>query len=61
MTSDDVRRAVADAVRDAVGIPPKMSCSCNPGTLPKTSSGKLQRRALCRERYLESAYTIGQG
>ena len=28
------------------------SCSCAPGTLPKTSSGKLQR-AKCKEQYLD--------
>jgi len=28
-----------------------------PGTLPKTSSGKLQR-SLCRQRYLEEALTL---
>ena len=32
--------------------PPEESCSSRPGTLPKTSSGKLQR-SLCRARYLE--------
>ncbi len=57
---DDVRRAVAERVRDVVGLPAEDVVLVQPGTLPKTSSGKLQR-GLCRERYLESAYTIGQG
>ena len=57
---DDVRRAVAARVRDVVGLPAEEVVLVRPGTLPKTSSGKLQR-GLCRERYLESAYTIGQG
>jgi fatty-acyl-CoA synthase len=46
-----VRDAVADRVRGAVGIPPEEVVLVRPGTLPKTSSGKLQR-TLCRERYL---------
>ena len=40
------------AVRDVVGIPAEEVVLVHPGTLPKTSSGKLQR-SLCRERYLE--------
>jgi fatty-acyl-CoA synthase len=48
-----VRSAVAQRVRDAVGLPPEEVVLVAPGTLPKTSSGKLQR-ALCRSRYLES-------
>ncbi len=46
------RSAVADCVRDAVGLPTEVVL-VSPGTLPKTSSGKLQR-SLCRSRYLES-------
>jgi fatty-acyl-CoA synthase len=46
-----VRAAVADRVRDAVGLPTEVVLVA-PGTLPKTSSGKLQR-SLCRDRYLE--------
>jgi fatty-acyl-CoA synthase len=48
-----VRSAVAQRVRDAVGLPPEEVVLVAPGTLPKTSSGKLQR-SLCRSRYLES-------
>jgi fatty-acyl-CoA synthase len=44
---------VAQRVRDAVGLPPEEVVLVAPGTLPKTSSGKLQR-SLCRSRYLES-------
>ncbi|HLF41115.1 MAG TPA: fatty acyl-AMP ligase, partial [Acidimicrobiia bacterium] len=47
-----IRRAVAGRVRDAVGLPPEEVVLVEPGTLPKTSSGKLQR-SLCRTRYLE--------
>jgi fatty-acyl-CoA synthase len=37
-------------VSDAVGVPPVDVVLVRPGTLPKTSSGKLQR-SLCRDRY----------
>ena len=54
-TKDDdlapVRTAVAERVTDAIGIPPGEIVLVAPGTLPKTSSGKLQR-SLCRDRYL---------
>jgi fatty-acyl-CoA synthase len=52
--SDDTamtRRTVAERVRQTVGLPPKDVVLVEPGTLPKTSSGKLQR-GLCRQRYL---------
>jgi fatty-acyl-CoA synthase len=48
---DDVRHAIAARVRDTVGIPAEDIVLVQSGTLPKTSSGKLQR-TLCRERYL---------
>ena len=51
------RSEVAARVRDVVGAPPEEVVLVRPGTLPKTSSGKLQR-ALCRERYLESALEV---
>ena len=53
---DDVitlRRAVAGRVSEVVGLPPEEVVLVHPGTLPKTSSGKLQR-ALCRSRYLSA-------
>jgi fatty-acyl-CoA synthase len=52
--SDDLpqlRRTVAQRVRDAVGLPAKDIVLVLPGSLPKTSSGKLQR-SLCKVRYL---------
>ncbi|MEX2292730.1 MAG: AMP-binding protein [Acidimicrobiales bacterium] len=52
--SDDlpeVRRSVAERVRNAVGLPAKDIVLVLPGSLPKTSSGKLQR-SLCKIRYL---------
>jgi fatty-acyl-CoA synthase len=48
-----VRDAVALRVRQAVGLPPEDVVLVAPGSLPKTSSGKLQR-SLCRSHYLES-------
>jgi fatty-acyl-CoA synthase len=45
-----VRRAVHHRVLEAVGIPPKDVVLLAPGSVPKTSSGKLQR-SLCRQRY----------
>lgn len=50
---DRIRNAVKSAVYDAVGIPPEDVVLVRPGSLPKTSSGKLQR-ALCRTRYLDA-------
>jgi fatty-acyl-CoA synthase len=52
--SDDhaeVRRSVARRVRDAIGLAAKEIVLVEPGSLPKTSSGKLQR-SLCKVRYL---------
>ena len=45
-----VHDSVVNHVCDAVGVPPVEVVLVRPGTLPKTSSGKLQR-SLCRERY----------
>ena len=49
--ADPVRAAVAERITDAIGIPPSEIVLVAPGTLPKTSSGKLQR-SLCKDRYL---------
>ena len=46
-----VRKTVAARVRDAIGLPAKDIVLVQPGSLPKTSSGKLQR-SLCKLRYL---------
>jgi fatty-acyl-CoA synthase len=46
-----VRDAVAKRVKEAVGLPAADVVLVEPGTLPKTSSGKLQR-SLARTRYL---------
>ncbi|MFU8795448.1 MAG: AMP-binding protein, partial [Dethiobacteria bacterium] len=46
-----VRRKVREQVIGIVGFPPRDIVLVQPGTLPKTSSGKLQR-TLCRSQYL---------
>jgi fatty-acyl-CoA synthase len=46
----EVHDSVVTHVRDAVGVPPVEVVLVRPGSLPKTSSGKLQR-SLCRDRY----------
>ncbi len=51
--ADAVRAAVHLRVREAIGLPAEEIVLVSPGTLPKTSSGKLQR-SLCRTRYLEA-------
>jgi len=50
-----VRKHVVERVRDVCGVPPKDVVLVAAGTLPKTSSGKLQRAA-CRAQYLADAY-----
>jgi fatty-acyl-CoA synthase len=45
-----VRRRVGERVREVVGVPARDIVLVEAGTLPKTSSGKLQR-SLCRQRY----------
>ena len=52
-----IRQAVATRVREAVGLPPEEVVLVAPGTLPKTSSGKLQR-GLCRSRYLDAGLEL---
>ncbi len=52
--SMEIRAAVAERVRATVGFTPEEIVLVRPGTLPKTSSGKLQR-SLCRTRYLSAA------
>lgn len=47
-----VAKAVTTAVADGVGIPPKDVVLVEPGTVPKTSSGKLQRSA-CKAQFID--------
>ena len=47
---------VKDRIKQAVGIPAKEVVLVAAGTLPKTSSGKLQRSA-CKQRYLDDDFS----
>ncbi len=47
-----VRRKIREQVIGIVGFPPRDIIMVQPGTLPKTSSGKLQRN-LCRKQYTD--------
>jgi fatty-acyl-CoA synthase len=49
---DDVRHRIHHRTLEVCGLPPRDVMLVRPGTLPKTSSGKLQR-SKCRELYLE--------
>ena len=49
---EEVRKAIRESVMGIVGFPPRDIVLVQPGTLPKTSSGKLQR-TLCRNQYLK--------
>jgi fatty-acyl-CoA synthase len=49
--TEPVRKAVHRKVLEVTGVPPRDVMLVEPGSLPKTSSGKLQR-SVCRERYL---------
>jgi fatty-acyl-CoA synthase len=51
---DKVREAIFRAVSHAVGVRPDDVVLVHPGSLPKTSSGKL-RRSACRSRYQASS------
>jgi fatty-acyl-CoA synthase len=57
---DELTRVRADVhhrTLDVCGIPPRDVMLVRPGTLPKTSSGKLQR-AKCKEQYLDEALVL---
>lgn len=47
---DELQRTITNVVTDAVGVPPKQVVLVEPGSVPKTSSGKLQRSA-CRAQF----------
>ncbi|MDX3231337.1 fatty acyl-AMP ligase [Streptomyces sp. ME19-01-6] len=50
----DLAKQIATRVRGSVGVTPDDVVLVKPGTLPKTSSGKL-RRAACRDAYANNA------
>ena len=54
---DEVRHHIHARTLDVCGLPPRDVMLVEPGTLPKTSSGKLQR-AKCRELYLGEELTL---
>ena len=54
---DAVRHTVHDRCVQVCGLPPRDVLLVQPGTLPKTSSGKLQR-ARCREQYLAEGLAL---
>lgn len=49
--SPDLQKKIKNTVVEVCGVPPRDIALLPPGTVPKTSSGKLQR-GLCRNRYL---------
>ncbi len=57
---DTVRHAIHHRALDVCGLPPRDVMLVKPGTLPKTSSGKLQR-AKCRELYLADELEMVEG
>ena len=54
---DSIRHAVHHRTLEVCGLPPRDVMLVQPGTLPKTSSGKLQR-AKCREQYLDEELAL---
>jgi fatty-acyl-CoA synthase len=55
--NDDLTRNVREAARSVSGLPPSDVVLVPAGTLPKTSSGKLQR-SLCRQRFLDDTLSL---
>jgi fatty-acyl-CoA synthase len=54
---DDIRERIHHRTLEVCGLPPRDVMLVTPGTLPKTSSGKLQR-AKCREEYLNEELAL---
>ncbi len=54
---DNIRNEIKSAIYDNVGLPAADIVLVTPGTLPKTSSGKLQR-SLCKQRYADGALSL---
>jgi fatty-acyl-CoA synthase len=54
---EEIRRHVHDRCVQVVGLPPRDVMLVQAGTLPKTSSGKLQR-ARCREQYIGETLSL---
>jgi 1-acyl-sn-glycerol-3-phosphate acyltransferase len=56
----EIERGVAERLADLFGTPADDVVVVSPGTIPKTSSGKL-RRSACRDKYLSGALTRNNG
>ncbi len=54
---DAIRKEIHHRALDVCGIPPRDIMLVKPSSLPKTSSGKLQR-AKCREQYLQETLAL---
>jgi fatty-acyl-CoA synthase len=54
---DEIREAIHHRTLEVCGLPPRDVMLVSPGTLPKTSSGKLQR-AKCRDEYLNEELSL---
>ncbi|MEZ5296048.1 MAG: hypothetical protein R2697_07200 [Ilumatobacteraceae bacterium] len=54
---DGVRDTIHHRTLEVCGLPPRDVMLVQPGTLPKTSSGKLQR-AKCKELYLDEQLAL---
>jgi fatty-acyl-CoA synthase len=54
---DRLRSSIGSSVIDAVGVPCRDVILVRPGSLPKTSSGKLQR-VLCKQQYLAGSLEL---
>ena len=57
---DSIRDAIHHRTLEVCGLPPRDVLLVQPSTLPKTSSGKLQR-AKCRELYLDEQLELATG
>ena len=57
MVLDPIRHAIHHRTVEICGLPPRDVMLVQAGTLPKTSSGKLQR-SKCRELYLDEALSL---
>ncbi len=57
---EELRKSIRYRVISVCGIPPKEIVLVKQGTLPKTSSGKLQR-TLCKNQYMENKLTPAEG
>ncbi len=54
---DEIRERIHHRTLEVCGLPPRDVMLVEPGTLPKTSSGKLQR-AKCRDEYLAETLSL---